>query len=92
MIIRTPIYYVVVQGNLKHIISELPHVIIVTYEEHIDKTFVVVKASEKDETEKVLDYFYRLHDDLIKDKKKYKQEQVEVKYSKNGINFKTIEL
>ena len=90
MVIKTPIYYVTIEGNLKQIVSELPHVIIATYEEHINKTFVVVKASEKNETSKVLEYFYRLHVDLLNHKKKYKCEQVEVKYSKEGIDFKTL--
>ena len=90
MVIKTPIYYVTIQGNLKQIVSELPHVIIASYEEHVDKTFVVVKASEIDETDKVLNYFYRIHVDLLNHKNKYKKEQVEVKYSKEGINFKTI--
>ena len=87
MRITTPIYYVTIEGNLKEIVSELPDVIIATYEDYDNKTLVVVKASNKDESSKVLKYFYRLHSDLLKHKKQFKKEQVIVTYSPNGINF-----
>lgn len=87
MRITTPIYYVIIEGNLKEIVSELPDVIIATYEDYDNKTLVVVKASNKDESSKVLKYFYRLHSDLLKHKKQFKKEQVIVTYSPNGINF-----
>lgn len=90
MIITTPIYFVKIEGDLKHIVSELPDVIIATYEESLNKTYVVVKANNYNYTNQVVKYFYTLHEDLKKHKKKYKKEQVEVEYSKNGINFKTI--
>ena len=87
MRITTPIYYVTIEGNLKEIVSELPDVIIATYEDYDNKTLLVVKASDKDESSKVLKYFYRLHSDLLKHKKQFKKEQVIVTYSPNGINF-----
>lgn len=90
MIITTPIYFIKIEGNLKHIVSELPDVIIASYEEHINKTYVVLKATEKNFSKEISKYFYRLHSDLEAHKKQYKKEQVEVVYSKNGIDFKVI--
>ena len=90
MVIKTPIYYVKIEGNLKEIVSELPDVIIASYEEHINKTFVVLKASEENLSKEVLKYFYRLHYELPKQAKVLKQNHVEVKYSKEGIDFKTL--
>lgn len=88
MIITKPIYLVKIEGNLKELASELPDVIIATYEEHINKTYVIVKGNETNHTKEIINYFYRLHEDLEKHRKKYKKEQIEVKYSKEGINFK----
>ena len=88
MIITTPIYFVRIEGNLKNVVSELPDVIIATYEEDLNKTYVVLKATNDNHTKEVIKYFYRLHEDLKKHKKQYKKEQVEVKYSRNGIEFK----
>lgn len=88
MIITKPIYFVKIEGDLKNLVSELPDVIIATYEEYINKTYVVVKATNDNHIKEVLRYFYRIHEDLEKNKKKYKKEQVEVEYSKEGINFK----
>lgn len=84
MIIKNPIYYVVIEGNFKQPMSELSNVIVVSYEEHINKTFVVLKGSEKDETEDVLKYIRKVCLKLSKNKKS----QIKVKYSKEGINFK----
>ena len=47
MRITTPIYYVTIEGNLKEIVSELPDVIIATYEDYDNKTLVVVNASNE---------------------------------------------
>ena len=88
MIITTPIYFVRIEGDLKHIVCELPDVIIATYEENLNKTFVVLKATNNNYTKEVIKYFYNLHEDLKKHKKTQKKEQIEVKYSKNGIDFK----
>jgi hypothetical protein len=88
MIITTPIYFVRIEGDLKNIVSELPDIIIATYEEHLNKTYAILKATDDNHTKEVIKYFYRLHEDLEKHKKKYKKEQVEVKYSREGINFK----
>jgi hypothetical protein len=88
MIITTPIYFVRIEGDLKNIISELPDIIIATYEEHLNKTYAILKATNDNYTKEVTKYFYKLHEDLEKHKKKYKKEQVDVKYSREGIHFK----
>jgi len=88
MIIKTPIYFIKIEGNLKYLVSDLPDVIIATYEEDLNKTYVVLKATAENKTKDVINYFYGLHEDLKKHKKKFKEEQVEVRYSREGINFK----
>ena len=70
MIITAPIYFVRIEGDLKHIVCELPDVIIATYEENLNKTFVVLKATNNNYTKEVIKYFYNLHEDSKKRRKK----------------------
>lgn len=90
MIIEKPVYFVKIEGNLKQQVSQLPYTIIATYEEHLNKTYVIVSADEEDHSKEIYNIFSRLHEDINKQKIKLKTEQVEVKYSKNGIDFKVI--
>lgn len=83
MIITYPIYFVEMSGDLKEEVSKLQNVIIASYEKHIDKTYVVLKASNNDETKEVIRYFHKAD-------KKYKLHNIDVKYSKEGINFKVV--
>lgn len=88
MIIETPIHFVTIQGNLKQQVSVLPFVIVATYEEHTDKTYVVIDAPEGDQSKIVEQHFYGLYEDLSKHKKRFNEDQVTVIYSKEGIDFK----
>ena len=87
MNIKNPIYYVKIDGDIRDTMYTIPNIIGVKYDTVENKTEVLVKASKEDETEKVIKYFYRLHEDLLKHKKQFKKEQVIVTYSPNGINF-----
>lgn len=87
MNIKNPIYYVKIDGDIRDAMYTIPNIIGVKYDTVENKTEVLVKASKEDETEKVIKYFYRLHEDLLKHKKQFKKEQVIVTYSPNGINF-----
>lgn len=88
--IEKPIYFIKVEGDIKVLASALPYVIISSYESHINKTYVVADASEGDHSKEIHKIFSELHSDLNKHKKTYKKDQVEITYSKEGINFTTI--
>ena len=83
MNIKNPIYYVKVEGDIRYIVYTLPNIIGVKYNTVENKTEILVKASNEDETGKVVKYFYNLHEDLPRHKKSYKKEQVEVNYFKS---------
>ena len=83
MNIKNPIYYVKVEGDIRYIVYTLPNIIGVKYNTVENKTEILVKASNEDETGKVVKYFYNLHEDLLRHKKSYKKEQVEVNYFKS---------
>lgn len=89
MIIKRPIYFVQIEGDVKQYASHLPYTIIATYEEYINKTYVIVAAGEEDYSEEIYKIFSNLHQDIKRHKKSLKKEQIEVKYSKEGINFQT---
>ena len=80
MNINRPIYHVKIKGDIRNIIYALPDMIGVMYNTIDNKTEVLVRANNIDEKDKVLKYFYSLHEDLEKHKKAYKKEQVEVIY------------
>lgn len=80
MNINRPIYHVKIEGDIRNIIYTLPDIIGVKYSTIENKTEVLVKATKTDEKDKVVKYFYRLHEDLEKHKRTYKKEQVEVTY------------
>lgn len=82
MNIKNPIYYVKVEGDIRYIVYTLPNIIGVKYNTIENKTEILVKASNEDETDRVVKYFYNLHEDLSRHKKAYKKEQVEVNYFK----------
>lgn len=83
MNIKNPIYYVKVEGDIRYIVYTLPNIIGVKYNTIDNKTEIIVRASNEDETGRVIKYFYNLHEDLPRHKKTYKREQVEVSYLKS---------
>ena len=83
MNIKNPIYYVKVEGDIRYIVYTLPNIIGVKYNTIENKTEILVKASNEDETYRVVKIFYKLHEDLPKHKKSYKKEQVDVSYLKS---------
>lgn len=89
MIIKRPIYFVQIEGDMKEIASHLPYTIIATYEKHINKTYVIIAADEENHSDEIHKIFTNLHFSIKWNKKITKKEQVEVKYSKDGINFQT---
>lgn len=88
MIIRRPIYFVQIEGDIKEYASQLPYTIVATYEKCINKTYVVVAAGDEDLSKEIYKVFSNLHQNIKILKKRLKKEQVEVEYSKNGIDFK----
>ena len=84
---KNPIYYVKIDGDIRDTMYTIPNIIGVKYDTVENKTEVLVKASKEDETEKVIKYFYRLHEDLLKQKKQFKKEQVFVNYLPKGIDL-----
>ena len=83
MNIKNPIYYVKVEGDIRYIVYTLPNIIGVKYNTIENKTEILVRASNEDETDRVIKYFYNLHEDLPRHKNTYKKEQVEVSYFKS---------
>lgn len=87
MIIETPIYFIKAEGNIKEYAKQLPCTIIASYEDYIDTTYIVVAADENNYSEEVKKQYKNLHSDYTKKGNKFK---FEITYSKNGIDFKTI--
>ena len=87
MNIKNPTYYVKIEGDIRDTMYTIPNIIGVKYNTVENKTEVLVKASKEDETEKVIKYFYRLHEDLLKHKKQFKKEQVFVNYLPKCIDL-----
>lgn len=90
MIIKRPVYLVVVEGDVKLHASQVPTTIIASYEREIDRTYIVVAGNENDFSEFVKKKYERIHTDIAKNRKLLKREQVFVTHHPEGIEFKTV--
>ena len=78
MIIKRPVFFLVIEGDFKKEAILIPITVIASYEKHIDKTYVVVFADD-----------IKFMENVKKIYSNEKSNKIEIQYSHSGINFIT---
>lgn len=87
MIIKRPVFFIEIEGDVKYQATQIPITVIASYEEHLNKTYVVVYADDKKFIKNVKDIYYNIHSDIKKQEHKLKTPQLEIKYLEQGLHF-----
>ena len=80
MIIKRPIFFLEIEGDLKKEAVLLPITVIASFEKHLNKTYVVVFADDIKFMNNVKTIYSKIKSDGIPKK-------VYIRYSESGINF-----
>jgi len=80
MIIKRPIFFLQIEGDFKKEAVLVPITVIASYEEYINKTYIVVFADDVKFMNNVITIYSKINQDLKK---------IKIQYSESGINFIT---